>query len=264
LASLANTKEGKVKHKNFYETLKEALMRLRRTVIVYDGIPYRVITITNHMEDEIFRVYLEPIGQTHEEMMERENPQPDNYPPEHPEVGKYMDKFIETHPTYGILRKQINSPKFNNFRPYPLGMCNLFGSGTYYVERQPNRKTEQGLISSMLHETPITTGSGPQTATRCGTISVYGPEFKACVMGEYPTAAQTLAALLDPEVTNEAGGFHREFALVRGPIDMIFLAYRHDVVGVLPFGDFSVLKLGRKFGHCREVIDELGLFSTIR
>jgi hypothetical protein len=49
------------------------------------------------------------------------------------------------HPAAGILRKQMNSPLFNKFRPYPLGMCNTKGQRAYYLERQPNRKTEQGF-----------------------------------------------------------------------------------------------------------------------
>jgi hypothetical protein len=121
------------------------------------------------------------------------------------------------HPAAGILRKQMNSPLFNRFRPYPLGMCNLKGSGTYYIERQPNRKTEQGLLSSMLNETRLT--SSPQR-----------PRPRGCVCPSISTARRSriaswvsilrrqecLANLLDPEVVNEAAAFHREFALVRG------------------------------------------------
>ena len=49
-------------HPNFYENLKEAQMRLLRTVVTYDNEPYYVGAITNHMKDGIFRVYLLPLA----------------------------------------------------------------------------------------------------------------------------------------------------------------------------------------------------------
>jgi hypothetical protein len=55
-----------------------------------------------------------------------------------------------------IIRKTMNSPKFNKFRPFPLGMCNSNGR-CYFLERQPLRpKVEQGLIRSMVTEKQIT------------------------------------------------------------------------------------------------------------
>jgi hypothetical protein len=151
-------------HPNFYENVKEAMMRLRRTVVLYDGEPWVVLAITNHKPDGIFRVYLDPIGK--DPNKNRQRPEPEGFPPEHPGLGGYMDTWIDEHPDSGIKRKQMNSPLFNKFRPYPLGMCNIKGSGCYYIERQPNRKTEQGLISSMLFETLITVA--PQQAKRAG------------------------------------------------------------------------------------------------
>lgn len=246
-------------HPNTFETVKEAMMRLRRTVVCYDGEPYVVLAITNHMSNGIFRIYLDPIGKDPNKM--RQRPEPEGFPPEHPGLGPYMDTWIAEHPDSGIIRKEMNSPKFNKFRPYPLGMCNIKGSGTYYIERQPNRKTEQGLISSMLFETLISVA--PQQAKRVGSVDIYGPAFRSCVLGDHPSAEECLANLSDPEILNDAAAFHREFALVRGPIGMLFLAYKHDIVGVLPNNGFDCIRLGREFTHTKEVVEKLGIFQTI-
>jgi hypothetical protein len=87
--------------------------------------------------------------------------------------------------------------------------------------------------------------------------------FKDCILGNYPTPKDTLEGLKNPKFINESVAFNREFALVRGPIDLIFLAYREDIVGVLPNADFSRLKLGKEFIHTKEVIEELNLFSIV-
>ena len=252
-----------MEYPNFYETLKEASMRLRRTVVLYDGEPYEVMAITNHKPDGIFRVYLWPIGRH----PEPERPQPQNYSPESASVGPYLDEWmLGAGKNSGLLRKMMNSPMFNKFRPYPLGMCNLKGEGAFYLERQPNRKSEQGLIGTMLYETPVSTAvSRNNTMKRVGlTVSIYGEAFRQCVLGKYPSAAECLTNLTDPEVVNDAAAFSRSFAFVRGPLEMLFLFYKTDVVGLLPNGDFSLLKLGREFGFVREAIEELNLFQIIK
>jgi hypothetical protein len=246
---------------NVYENVKEAMLRLRRTIVCYDGEPYLVLCITNHKADGIFRIYLEPTGRDPEKSHPG-RPEPEQYPPEHAGIGPYMDTWMAEHPQAGVLRKQMNSPLFNRFRPYPLGMCNTHGGGTYYIERQPNRKTEQGLLASMLYETKINC-IPDQGAKGFRSIDIYGKAFKECVMGLYPTAQECLVNLLDPEVVNEAAAFNREFALVRGPLNMLFLAYKYDIVAVLPKNDFSMVRIGRDYHHTKEVIENLGLFQSI-
>lgn len=251
-----------VTHKNFYETLKEALMRLKDTVVLYDGLPYIVGAITDHKPDGIYRVYLLPIdgdkGQAYPDglydLMQ-------NYPQDYPTLGTELDKWMTNNPNVEVLRKHINSPLFNRFRPFPLGMCNV-GKNCYYVERQPNRKSEQGLIASMMYQTLVSTANDLMKRTSAS-VNITSKPFRDCILGEYPTAMDVLINLQDPEVENNAVGFHRQFALVRGPMDMLFLAYKTDVVGMLTQGDFSQIKIGREFIHTKEVIEGLGLFSDI-
>lgn len=248
-----------VKHKNFFENLKEAHIRLRHTVVLYDGEPVYVLAITDHKKDGVFRVYCRPIEEAEKRMPGF--PPIHDYNPAHEEIGPWLDNWMTNNPGHTLLRKQMSSPKFDRFRPFPLGMCNIHGKGTSYVARQPVRpRTEQGLVKAALHETPITAA---RTGIRAFSLNMFTQAFKDCILGRYPSAKDCIDNLRDPEVTNEAAAFAREFALVRGPIDMIFLAYKEDIVGALPKGDFSEVRLGKEFKHTKEAIEELQLFTTI-
>jgi hypothetical protein len=256
-----------VAHPNFYETIHETHMRLRGTFVMYDGEPYVVLCITNHRDDGIFRIYLEPIGNG-EQALAYNNP---NGPPVHnygsddPSLGQAMDKWMEKYPDTKIIRKMMNSPLFNKFRPFPLGMCN-YEDRVFYLERQPSRKTEQGLTHSMVSCNRVNLGTmdnGNKGRSGGCMVGLYGASFRDCIKADHPSAQECLSNLTDREIINEAAAFHRQFALVRGPLDMIFLAYKTDIVGVLPNRDLSVLRLGREFWHTREVVDLLRLFETI-
>jgi hypothetical protein len=209
-------------------------------------------------------VYLEPIcgiekvpGQTFANVYMNANP-------DYPSLGPALDKVMDQYPDSGMLRKHMNSPKFNRFRPFSLGMCNS-GTQTYYIERQPIRPSmHQGLTQGALFETLITTGSRKDNPRRGSErVDIRSPEFKDCILGDHHSPDEVLKALRDPNIANDAHAIHREFALVRGPLDMIFLAYRSEVVGVLPRGDFHELTIGRDFRYCREAIEELNLFNRI-
>lgn len=251
---------------NFYENIQEARSRLNRTVVLYGDEPCQVLAITDHKGDGIFRMWLQPIGLS-EEQKKVAYPFHSiavNHTPDFPALGEMLDAELEKAPDCGIMRKHMNSPKFNRFRPFPLGMCNV-GTQTYYVERQPIRpRMEQGLIKSALYETLITAGSRQDNPKRPPeTVSLLSPAFKDCILGDHHSAKEVLRALLDPRIANDAHAFHREFALVRGPLDMIFLAYRTEIIGMLPKSNFDYVRLGRNFLHCKEVVEELDLFQNI-
>lgn len=256
---------------NFFETINEAYMRLRSTFVLYDGEPYNVLCITNHKEDGIWRIYLDPIGEGEDKMAYNTvNPPPcDNYPSDHPSLGPEMDKWMDKMnlggmPGTKVVRKMMNSPKFNKFRPYPLGMCNFNGS-VYYLERQPTRRTEQGLTHGMITSQEVNLGpdNSKKSLNRSRMLDIYGPSFRACIKGEHPTAQECLDNLNDPDILNDAAAFHRQFAFVRGPLGMIFLAYKADIIGVLPNKDLSALRLGRDFRHTREVVEILDIFGSV-
>lgn len=250
---------------NFYESHDEAIRRLHHTVVMYDGEPYYVYGITAINPDGVFRAYLYPLG-FDTTNGPRPWPDTDMYNSTNPALGPALDAWMTTDAgkRSGMIRKKLNSPKFNKFRPFPLGMYND-KSKCYYLERQPNRKGEQGLIRSMIDAATITAGVNGDSDEYVARerIDLFSPAFRSCIMNDHPPADECLARLLDPEITNEAVGFDRKFALVRGPIDLIFLAYKSDIVGVLPNNDLATLRLGRRYQHTREVVEELGLFNTV-
>ena len=247
---------------NFYENIQEALMRLKRTIVLYDKLPYYIWTIAHGHADGKFRVFMSRIEDVHK--VKGSIPAGNTIPDGHTAMLNAMNTWLEGMKEQGIesyvIRKHIDSPLFNKFRPFPMGMLNQ-NTMAIYVARQPVRpKTEQGLVPSMLFNTRITAAQGVEKNVH---VDIYTEAFRDCILGRHPSPKEVLKGIQDPKYQNESVAFHREFALVRGPIDLIFLAYREDIVGVLPNGDFSKIRLGRQFKHTKEVVEELNLFYNI-
>ncbi len=263
--------EKTVKHTNFYENLAEAQMRLLNTIVVYDhekdapgGLePYFVLAICNHRKDGVFRIYLDRLtnkpGTRYPDILSQ-------VPRDHPSVGTEIDKWMEQGSNADILiRKKMDSKYFHNFRPFPLGMCNLGGEDgrCIYIERTPVRHREQGLTASMLNESVVSLGHGAGLTSKRGNVHLKSAAFRACVRGEYPSPEEVLKELKNPKNGNEAVGFHRMFAVVKGPMDLLFVGYKDKIIGLLPNGDFSEIRLGRDYAHTREAVEELKLFDRI-
>lgn len=246
------------KFENFYETIDEARMRLDQTVVLYDGEPHHILCVTNHREDGVFRAYLDPV--TDEEVYHRRVSVPyDWYDEPGMSRGKVMDKFIEDNEGCPVKRKMLNSPKFNRFQPFPLGMINSNGRATY-LERSPARHTQQGLTGSMIHTVHVdmtAAKGGPRNA------SVYNKGIRSCILGLHPDPDQCLTGLTDKGVSNTSVAFHRYFAFVKGPLNLLFLAYKGDIVGFLPDKNLSAVKVCDEHSYVREVIDELAIFNRI-
>lgn len=246
---------------NFFENLQEFSRRLVGTIVTYDGEPYSVIAACGHKADGIFRVYLWPCKNG--QMGNTRHPNPydvmQHYPQGSNILGMTLDEWLKgSGKDSGVLRKNANSPLFNKYRPFPLGMMNLKGK-TYYLVRQPSRHVEQGLTRNGVSMHVV--GLVPQNLG--GGVNLESPEFHDCVVGNYPTIQECLANMRDPEVTNESVAFHRDFAVVKGPLGLIFLVYKTDVVGFIPNTEQAELKLARKFAHLREVVTNTGAFSQI-
>jgi len=260
------------KYENFFETVKEAEMRLLNTVVTYEGHPFYVLAITDHKGDGVFRMYLDDLLQENGPTFRRIHVPHDHvYDPSASHIdpsygktkGQVMDEFLDKNPDCGIIRKMMNSPAFGKFRPFPLGMVNTQGR-VLYLERSPTRSTLQGLSDNMISQSQVSVT--PQTGLGRGglRVTLWSKEMAECVVGNYPSPDECLKAMLDPRVANESVAFCRDFALLRGPLDMLFLAYKADVVGILPDHDFSVVSVGKSFKHCKEVIEELGLFGQVK
>lgn len=256
-----------VQHTNFYETVKEAEMRLLHTVVLYDNEPYVVLAITNHKPDGIFRVYLDPFPVAQgKHMWHQQTHVPYDWCDE-PNMtrGQKLDEYMAKEASKGcpIIRKHINSPLFNKFRPFDLGMCNV-GNQAYYLARTPQRHTQQGLMNGAIsqHKVGLVVDNSPSKKGLNG-VSFYGASMRDVIRGVYPTIKETVEAFKDPTVTNEAVGFTRDFAVVRGPMDILFLGYKHDIVGYLPDGGLNKVVIGKKFKHTKEVVSELNAFQSV-
>lgn len=254
-------------HVNFYENKAEAMMRIENTVVMYDDEPYYVLCVCDHKQDGILRVYLDHLGQEKGMTFRRTHVPYDWYDEPGMTKGQKMDEWLDKNPDQGVIRKMMNSPLFNKFRPFPLGMVNIIGN-TVFVERQPTRHTQQGLTAQMLSQHPLLQFrdfSEPTTAPRVRVmVDFFHYSFYQTIKGVYPTPKECIDNLLNPKISNTAVGFSRLFAFVRGPMNMIFLAYKGDIVGYLPNDDFSVLRLDKRFAYTKELIDNLSLFNTIK
>ena len=229
-------------------------MRLRNTIVKYAGDPYHGATICNH-KDGIFRIYLEPLDGTTFCQNRGDGIPIHHYNQDSSELMVLLDTWVES-PDNTMIRKMMNSPKFNNFRPFPLGMYNADGT-VYYVERHPTRKTEQGLQSNMLIGTCLPTAAklGPRD------FNVFAPQFADMIKGEYPTTEQAYEIVKSNLYKNDAVAFNREMAFISGPVSLVFLAYRHDIVGLVAG---KTVTLGKEFQHLTEVINESNAFNEVK
>lgn len=249
-----------VEHINFYENMKEAQMRLVNTVVLYDGEPYHLLAIGNNKNDGIFRVYMEPTGNPKGNFYQYADHGLPSGNPDDKIRGDELDKFIESYPQYGIIRKQMNSPLFNRFRPFPLGMCNYRGSA-YYLERQPCRHTQQGLTDNMVKTRPVSLNPD---SNKCPAIGVTWVEMRRTIMNDYPSFNDCVKNVLSEDYLNKSAAFHREFAVLVGPVDTVFLQYRTEVIGIVPNHDNTSVVLSKEFEYAKEVVEELNLFESIK
>ena len=251
-------------HPNFFETVSEARMRLEQTIVMYDGEPCFVLGVHDHRKDGIFRIYLDRISSTESVLKGRRKYTRCPYyttPMSDPAYGPLMDAWMDEHPDSGVLRKHMNSPKFNKYRPFPLGMVNDDGSALY-VSRQPKRHTQQGLSESHLM---ISDPSSGRFKGQMG-LTLTSESMVDMYIGRYPGALECLSALQDQEVTNSSVAWSREFALIRGPLESLYIAYGPDTVGQLyEFGDnhFGRLSLASRFSYLKETCEEQGLFDEV-
>lgn len=251
-----------MKYPNIFENLKEAQFRLIHTVVMYDGVPFLVLAIADHNKDDAFRIYLEPIDWENPSMT-RPRPETSHLMPDGSGHGPVFDRWLETAEgkNSGVIRKKMDSPYFNRFRPFPLGMCN-FGSRTYYMEWTPARIHHQGLTTQHIIENTVS-AKHPFRESRLNDVPMYSPAFHACITGQHPTPQEALANLKDAKVENDAFAFHRHFAILRGPVNTFFLAYKYNVIGSLANGDFSEVHIAPDFHYAKEVTAELALFNRV-
>lgn len=263
-----------VSHTNFFENIKEINMRIQGTVVLYNGSPHYVYCVTDHKSDGIFRVYMEPIPDNPNDLLEyraKHVPYCDEYSTEL--IGKSMDKYLSETKNTKIIRKMANSPAFNKFRPFPLGFVNDPIRGkAIFTERNPTRHTQQGLCDNMISpkDLPMLTTPVKTRLTRGyniksdGSVTVASsfcsPFMKATIENKYPSLELSLTMIQKPEFSSIA--FSRNFALLKGPVSSTFLCYKEDIVGLVN-PDTKEAKLSKDFKYLKELTEELNTFTKV-
>lgn len=245
-----------VEHVNFYENIAEVQIRIVSTVVLYEGRPFFVLCAGDHKKDGIIRLYLDDLSHKDGPAHLRVQVPYSGYGGD--SVAQGMDQWLDKNPNEGVIRKMMNSPAFKKFRPFPLGMINTSGR-VVYTERNPVRHTFQGLTQHMIQYHGITLSPNHKPVHP----QMLQPVFADMILGDYPSLEESIENLLDPSCSNEAVAFHRDMALLKGPMESLYVAYRHDVVGMLPYADMTMLKLGGSFRHLREAIRALNFFRNV-
>lgn len=250
-----------VDYPNFYQQFKEAEMRIANTIVMYDNEPHYVYCLANHKPDGIFRVYMEKLNSEGKYECHYNNI-PYALGPTH--RGPEMDKYLDNTKNTKIVRKMMNSPSFNKFRPFPLGMVNRDGR-TFYLQRSPTRHTQQGLLAQAIASEPVSL-EAPTKFTRSigsGGYNWDNPSLYDVIMGIYPTFSESLIQMRSKECTNQSVAFSRDFALLRGPIDLLFLAYKSQIIGLIPEDTLPTVTLSSSHKHLKELVGELKAFKKI-
>lgn len=230
-----------------YETVHDAVMRLRGTVVLYKGDPVQIQEIREGTgKEDILRVLIRPLPLT-----------TGGIPPvagrgfEDAEVMMEVARqAVEAVKEEKGVQKYISSKHFD-IAPFPLGYVNNpTGSGAFYCSRTPNRVQKQGLCAENFKGVDNYGGLVDfRTFLRC-------KEVPLMVSGDYPTFDQAVRGLAKvPSVA-----FSRYFCLVKDEViaDLVYLYHKGMKVGMFNKGT-GELCLGEKFRCLKESLTELGL-----
>jgi hypothetical protein len=206
-----------------YETVDDARMRLKNTVVLYKGVPHLIRDINRGEGDDIFRVLSVPLPVKIDGLGRVVVPE-----------GEEQRKFI--------------SSKHFDIAPFKVGYVNV-KTGAFYVTRLPNRIQKQGFCSENFKATDV---KGSQISF---TKLISYPEFVDTVNGVFPTFQQALKALDKTSLI----AFSRDFAVSRDlilPDRMCHIHHKGSRVGIKLDG---VVVLGKNFLCLKESLAELGV-----
>lgn len=210
-------------YKNFYENREEAEFRLSGSVVMYDGDPVYVQTVENH-DDETVRLNIATL------------------PLNENGGGK-------------TVRKKIDSPLFNKFRPFDMGNVNFLHNGVISpirIERTPARTRVQGTTGANCRISMIHKGT-PAVANWSMILQNEG--FVEMCKGVYPTFREFL------DSGAPAVCISSDFTVSKGESGLIGLAYRFDKIGIV--NTKGMVFLFPKYKYLKEMLEELKDFTGI-
>lgn len=217
-----------------YESLEDARLRLKNTVVLYDGEPVfiRNIEPSRSEKDGIFRIHADALplngpGQIHNEDEDWDEGVA-------VDVGDWIDAAKKAD-----LRKFISSKNFD-IAPFKMGYVNL-KKGAVFCSRVPRRQQKQGLSLESYSAVGLDWGAFVQSK-----------EAVDMIKGRYPTLDQAKALLNKSPLV----AFSREFAIAKDEIleDMFILYYKGSKVGVFLDGKVT---LGKKYTCLKETLLEI-------
>ena len=208
---------------NVYENLEEAQFRLSGSVVGYDGYPAYIHDVRAH-SDGIFRLTITRLPLNGEGHAGAED------------IGD------EDLPASKAVRKRIDSPKFNRFRPIQLGMMNLFDATgqitgrimrhASYAVRIPVRRGSQGLKNESFDCRMLFGGQRTQL-----NHAMKSEAFSEMSRNVYPTFDEAMDRL----APDSSIAVTREFAVAMGADQIVSLYHKNTVSGLVHRGTILLL-----------------------
>jgi hypothetical protein len=220
-----------------YESVEDAKMRLRHTVVLYKDTPVYILDIVKGDGDDILRVQFQEIPLAPGEMVEAAPVRA---------RGADLAGLAQAAKAAAAQRKYISSKHFD-IAPFKMGYVNS-PKGAFFASRLPHRMQKQGLCSeNFTGKTNQAVPIGFMTFLNC-------KETVAMIKGEYPSFDQAMKAL----DKSPAVAFDREFCLVKDDCFPELITYLyHKGVKVGMFNKNDGLSLGKKFTCLKEQLGEM-------
>lgn len=223
-----------------YESVEDATMRLRHSVVLYKGKPVYITQIARGDGDSPLRVLMKelPVG-----------PNPDLEGARDPfgrGARRGAQVIMPENVEEDAKRKYISSKHFD-IAPFKMGYVNS-PKGAFYTTRLPNRIQKQGLCGENFQgKTNFGVGINFQTF-------LHTKETVAMVIGDYPSFDEAMRGL----EKSPAVAFDRDFCLVKDdcfPELITYLYHKGAKVGMFQKGDG--ITLGKKFRCLKEQLGEM-------
>ena len=224
-------------HDNFYDNLEEVNLRLKGTIVNYDGEPCYIQKAADDYPDGKIRLFISMLP-----LFLRPFD---------------VDQFERDEQVVGsTIRKRIDSRKFDNFRPVKLGYCNFFRDGVAkhcsYLSRVPVRRSKQGLSPEALHAAFYSRDGAPADFSNL----IKNRSFYETIKGIYPSFEEILPVL----VPNSSVAFSREFCLYKDYSGIVYIHRVNERIAIvtsnLGAGNPSVL-IGGNVLQYKEQLQEI-------
>lgn len=212
-----------------FEDLNQARARLSSGVFTFDGEPISVRTVEPH-SDGVLRVFFDYLGHNGE-----------------PPAGR------------AGVRKMINSPSFNRFKPFDLGFINMnesrFGEAAenraLFSARRPVRMSRSGLtgenfVAKALYGSLNREGRSQTEGIDFSHI-VNTRSFCDMVRGRYPSFSECFDYVRSNRAAGSSMAFDRKWALSREDSGLIWLYRDSEKVGLMSERGLILLNAQRHF-----------------